>query len=257
MDNESKSCRKCGESLDGFPTITVEDYRYCYKCAKVIVPEIEQGRRRAAEREYDQRVAPYNAEKNAFEERHKQWVARRCAAMCAKTWTGGACLAFAVVGAVIGCHAVPVAGLFIGGIIGFIIACSFSNSEEQGLRQAFDAANPEPTFTCQPPPLPTIKPVTYQPVSATTEPESYDRAAILKRDCHTCQNCGKRKQKKNLEVHHIIPRSKGGTDDPTNLVTLCVRCHDREKWFGHVRKHPTTLLKPKPYRTRFYRRRFH
>jgi len=30
------------------------------------------------------------------------------------------------------------------------------------------------------------------------------------------------------EVDHIVPRSAGGTDDPTNLQTLCVRCHSRK-----------------------------
>jgi hypothetical protein len=27
-------------------------------------------------------------------------------------------------------------------------------------------------------------------------------------------------------MHHIIPRSKGGTDDPSNLVPLCANCHE-------------------------------
>jgi 5-methylcytosine-specific restriction endonuclease McrA len=29
----------------------------------------------------------------------------------------------------------------------------------------------------------------------------------------------------DLEVHHIIPQSRGGTDDWSNLVTLCSICH--------------------------------
>lgn len=29
-----------------------------------------------------------------------------------------------------------------------------------------------------------------------------------------------------LEVHHIIPRSKGGTHHPRNLKTVCDQCHD-------------------------------
>ena len=28
-----------------------------------------------------------------------------------------------------------------------------------------------------------------------------------------------------LEVHHIILRSEGGSDHPLNLMTLCKRCH--------------------------------
>ena len=166
--------------------------------------------------------------------------------------------AVAIVGAVIGCVVVPGAGLLIGGFIGLIIGALLSSSEDQRIWQAFIAADPEPAFTRQPPRFPTITPVKYQPVVQITEAKSYDREAILKRDCYTCQNCDKWKQKKwELEVHHVIPRSKGGSDDPTNLVTLCVECHDRETWFGHIRVHPTTLPKSKPFRTSFYRRRYH
>ena len=28
-----------------------------------------------------------------------------------------------------------------------------------------------------------------------------------------------------LEIHHVIERSNGGTDDPTNLATLCWTHH--------------------------------
>ena len=46
---------------------------------------------------------------------------------------------------------------------------------------------------------------------------------ILIRDEFTCQLCGDRR---NLEVHHIEPRARGGGDGESNLVTLCRACHD-------------------------------
>ena len=49
------------------------------------------------------------------------------------------------------------------------------------------------------------------------------REAVLHRDNYTCQCCGKKHVK--LEVHHIIFRSMGGTDDERNLITLCEKCH--------------------------------
>lgn len=49
------------------------------------------------------------------------------------------------------------------------------------------------------------------------------REAILHRDNYTCQICGRKHVR--LEVHHIIFRSQGGTDDETNLITLCEDCH--------------------------------
>jgi 5-methylcytosine-specific restriction endonuclease McrA len=50
------------------------------------------------------------------------------------------------------------------------------------------------------------------------------REAVLNRDNYTCQCCGKKRVR--LEVHHIIFRSKGGTDDENNLITVCKGCHD-------------------------------
>ena len=51
------------------------------------------------------------------------------------------------------------------------------------------------------------------------------KAKVLDRDKYTCQCCrGKHKDSK-LEVHHIIFRSQGGSDEEDNLITLCSTCH--------------------------------
>ena len=51
------------------------------------------------------------------------------------------------------------------------------------------------------------------------------KAMVLNRDNYTCQYCkGKHKDSK-LEVHHIIFRSQGGSDEDSNLITLCHTCH--------------------------------
>ena len=51
------------------------------------------------------------------------------------------------------------------------------------------------------------------------------REAVLHRDNYTCQCCGKKNCR--LDVHHIIFRSNGGTDDENNLITLCKDCHKK------------------------------
>jgi hypothetical protein len=51
------------------------------------------------------------------------------------------------------------------------------------------------------------------------------RFQILERDSFTCRFCGKRAPETELEVDHIFPRSKGGTDDTSNLVTACRDCN--------------------------------
>ena len=39
----------------------------------------------------------------------------------------------------------------------------------------------------------------------------------------TCKLCNKESQ--YLEVHHIIPKSRGGLDNDNNLINICVVCH--------------------------------
>jgi len=58
------------------------------------------------------------------------------------------------------------------------------------------------------------------------DPESYRQLhhRILKRDAWRCQLCG---TSRNLQVHHIQPRSLLGHDVEENLTTLCARCHQR------------------------------
>lgn len=51
------------------------------------------------------------------------------------------------------------------------------------------------------------------------------KAYILHRDHYRCQSKRKIKHHPILEIHHIIFRSAGGTDTPSNLLTLCQQCH--------------------------------
>lgn len=52
------------------------------------------------------------------------------------------------------------------------------------------------------------------------------RYQVLKRDNYTCQSCGATVQDgEKLEVDHITPVSKGGTNDIENLQVLCKTCN--------------------------------
>lgn len=51
------------------------------------------------------------------------------------------------------------------------------------------------------------------------------RFEVFKRDSFTCQYCGRSAPDVLLEVDHIVPVSKGGTDDLLNLVTSCRDCN--------------------------------
>lgn len=50
--------------------------------------------------------------------------------------------------------------------------------------------------------------------------------AVRERDRRRCANCRASGPEVTLDVHHIVPRGRGGSDRMSNLVLLCRRCHD-------------------------------
>lgn len=67
----------------------------------------------------------------------------------------------------------------------------------------------------------------------TSEADNWEqsRRKVLERDGYECQFCGvtdeqhREEHTNGLDVHHVIPRSDGGSDSPRNLVALCRSCH--------------------------------
>lgn len=52
------------------------------------------------------------------------------------------------------------------------------------------------------------------------------RHAVFKRDGYRCQECFRgREDGVKLEIDHIIPVAKGGTNEIDNLQTLCMECN--------------------------------
>lgn len=51
------------------------------------------------------------------------------------------------------------------------------------------------------------------------------RFEVFKRDGFQCIYCGQTPPAVVLEVDHVEPKSKGGTDDINNLVTACFDCN--------------------------------
>jgi len=51
------------------------------------------------------------------------------------------------------------------------------------------------------------------------------RVSVLNRDKYKCVFCGKSAKQVELEVDHIIPFAKGGSNDLSNLQTLCFDCN--------------------------------
>ena len=51
------------------------------------------------------------------------------------------------------------------------------------------------------------------------------RVDVLRRDNHRCVYCGVSAKKAELEIDHIVPFSKGGSNAISNLQTLCSDCN--------------------------------
>jgi 5-methylcytosine-specific restriction endonuclease McrA len=55
------------------------------------------------------------------------------------------------------------------------------------------------------------------------------RRNLMFRDAHECQYCGLRPtQRVDLNIDHVLPRSRGGQDTWENLVTSCRSCNLRK-----------------------------
>jgi 5-methylcytosine-specific restriction endonuclease McrA len=51
------------------------------------------------------------------------------------------------------------------------------------------------------------------------------RKLILSRDSYICWMCGGRA----TVVDHLVPASRGGTDEPENLAAACAHCNNRKQ----------------------------
>lgn len=56
-------------------------------------------------------------------------------------------------------------------------------------------------------------------------PENWDsiRKDVYRRDGWACQNCGATNVK--VYAHHIVSLASGGSNELSNLITLCKNCH--------------------------------
>lgn len=64
------------------------------------------------------------------------------------------------------------------------------------------------------------------------------RQECYERDRWICQDCGckclatrdaKQYPKRKIQAHHLVSRRDGGTDDLSNLITLCMSCHHKRE----------------------------
>ena len=56
----------------------------------------------------------------------------------------------------------------------------------------------------------------------------FTRRTIYARDNRTCQYCGKQFTTSDLNLDHVVPRSRGGTSSWENIVCSCIPCNTRK-----------------------------
>ena len=79
-----------------------------------------------------------------------------------------------------------------------------------------------------------------------------NRARIYKRDGFQCVYCG---LNKNLTIDHVLPKSRGGSNRWTNLVTCCGNCNRKK---GDKTPHEAGMtLRKKPYEPSLFSEIFH
>jgi len=80
----------------------------------------------------------------------------------------------------------------------------------------------QPMTTNEPPP---IQSTIVQKKIYTDAPSSAVRIRVMKRDRFQCTYCGVPGTDAELEVDHIIAKSKGGSHHMSNLTTSCRKCN--------------------------------
>jgi 5-methylcytosine-specific restriction endonuclease McrA len=77
----------------------------------------------------------------------------------------------------------------------------------------------------------------------------YSRMNVFARDEFTCQYCGTRPPRSQLNLDHVIPRSLGGKTTWENVVCSCVDCNRRKG--GRTPNQARLRLRRRPARPRW------
>jgi 5-methylcytosine-specific restriction endonuclease McrA len=77
----------------------------------------------------------------------------------------------------------------------------------------------------------------------------YSRLNIFARDKFTCQYCGARPPRSQLNLDHVVPRTLGGKTSWENVVCSCVDCNRRKG--GRTPQQARLRLRRQPVRPRW------
>lgn len=204
---------------------------HCFKCAKTVVAE-KDSVPRSLLNEYHARLEQHKKEVREFQ----QWLTARDGFASRARVTVPGYLSAAAISGLVGFLITPALA-----VLTIVLSLYFLSlhSDRQFSKQClqYELSHPQPRRPAERPEYPSPTYTKHSLVRIRTGKQC-SRKEILSRDGNQCVLC---ESSENLEVHHIRPRADWGNDDPTNLVTLCKHCHDREDWYGHKHAFPTTI----------------
>ena len=64
---------------------------------------------------------------------------------------------------------------------------------------------------------------------------SFNRSNVYLRDNYICQYCNQMFSYKDLTLDHVIPKSKGGKTEWTNVVSACRKCNNDKASHTHIK----------------------
>lgn len=78
----------------------------------------------------------------------------------------------------------------------------------------------------------------------------FTRQNVFERDKNTCQYCGRKSDRKDLNIDHVVPRQRGGLTTWTNVVCSCIDCNRRKGSRTPEEAHMHLIRKPRKPRWR-------
>lgn len=222
----NRVCVQCGTSLLERPKIQIgepgNEREFCFTCAKQVVESMEEAAQKKAEKEYFEALKEWGGLSNEERERKKDDIL-----VLFFKFFGAAISLFMIVGVLQGDNKGEL--VFLIPIVLFVSYILFSkNSKDKNPKN--DSLTSRPTRR-------TVQ-INHHPAKVKDiHANGYNRQKIIQRDNGKCQWCGKGSPEVRLEVHHVIPVAQGGSDAIENLITLCIECHKKENWYGHVHKY--------------------
>jgi 5-methylcytosine-specific restriction endonuclease McrA len=90
--------------------------------------------------------------------------------------------------------------------------------------ETYEEDLPSPSMTIKMPAVVRLN----KPLDARKRAVKFSRINVFTRDGFRCQYCGERKEMRDLNYDHVLPRVRGGKTVWENIITSCYPCNDRK-----------------------------